>query len=272
MFNNFEEIANEINERGNVRVELDNTYKNGEKRNVLKVMDKTIAPIYYLEDHDLERDVEEIESLLVSVSEKVPFELNIMEKIKDINNVKYKILPYDYYKEELKEKNLFYTLHENGLAEIYFIEIGAGATVSISKDLIKENNWKLKEIIENAHINMYQKLRIKTMHSVLTTMLDIDIPDEENNGMYIVTTDNMLWGGAYITDKEAICYISRILKTDEFYIIPSSIHELLVITNPDMDIEELKKMVQEVNDTQVEPGDRLSYNVWKYEKGDLIKF
>ena len=57
----------------------------------------------------------------------------------------------------------------------------------------------------------------------------------------------------------------------EFYILPSSIHEILAIgAVPGLEIEELVGIVREVNRTQVRPEERLSDQIYRYrgpEKG-----
>ena len=52
----------------------------------------------------------------------------------------------------------------------------------------------------------------------------------------------------------------------DFYILPSSVHELLVIPrDAGMEISELEKMVCEVNATQVSVEERLSDHVYAYD-------
>ena len=52
-----------------------------------------------------------------------------------------------------------------------------------------------------------------------------------------------------------------------YYIIPSSIHELLLIpTARFTERDEIKAMICEVNDTQVKPEERLSYSLYGYNK------
>ena len=51
-----------------------------------------------------------------------------------------------------------------------------------------------------------------------------------------------------------------------YYIIPSSIHELLLIPSADYtDREEIKAMFRKVNDNQVRPEERLSYSLYGYD-------
>jgi len=51
-----------------------------------------------------------------------------------------------------------------------------------------------------------------------------------------------------------------------FYVLPSSTHEVLICKDDGlMDLEELKSMVKEVNDTMVSPEELLSDNVYHYD-------
>lgn len=49
-----------------------------------------------------------------------------------------------------------------------------------------------------------------------------------------------------------------------FYILPSSIHETILVTATDCSISELEKMVMEVNETEVAAEEILSDHVYCY--------
>ena len=56
------------------------------------------------------------------------------------------------------------------------------------------------------------------------------------------------------------------MSMGDFFILPSSIHELLVVPKQDgMDYSSLEAMVQEVNATQVAPEEKLSDHVYEYD-------
>ena len=57
----------------------------------------------------------------------------------------------------------------------------------------------------------------------------------------------------------------------DFFVLPSSIHEILLIPdNGEMVVEELKSMVHEVNLTQVKPEERLTDSVYHYDSKNHI--
>ena len=55
-------------------------------------------------------------------------------------------------------------------------------------------------------------------------------------------------------------------KVGDFYVLPSSVHETLIIQkDAGMELRDLEQMVQEVNQTQVAPEERLSDHVYEYD-------
>lgn len=52
-----------------------------------------------------------------------------------------------------------------------------------------------------------------------------------------------------------------------FYIIPSSIHELLLLPSDNTDdSDKIREMIKEINDTQVAAEEILSYSLYFYER------
>ncbi len=95
-------------------------------------------------------------------------------------------------------------------------------------------------------------------------MLDEMLPSEEK--MYVLSNESKLNGAAALLDEKIMDEIAEKFGED-FFILPSSIHEVLIVPeSAGMDIKDLESMVQEVNATQVAPQDRLSDHVYKYDE------
>lgn len=86
--------------------------------------------------------------------------------------------------------------------------------------------------------------------------------------MYVITNSHKIFGAASILSTRILNAVSYLIGGD-FIILPSSIHECIAVPYGKMESEELREMVREVNDNQVSPEDRLTYNVYKYSKGEL---
>lgn len=83
--------------------------------------------------------------------------------------------------------------------------------------------------------------------------------------MYVLSNDQKLNGAAVILNEKAMEDITEKIGGD-FYVLPSSIHELLIVPKEEgMELADLEAMVQEVNATQVAPEDKLSDHVYEYD-------
>ena len=95
----------------------------------------------------------------------------------------------------------------------------------------------------------------------------------EKPEMYVISNAAKINGAASVLYEEHLHLLSERVGTD-LYILPSSVHEVLAVSvefgtefgTP----EELSQMVQDVNNEQLDLADRLSNNVYHYDK-DLRK-
>ena len=94
-----------------------------------------------------------------------------------------------------------------------------------------------------------------------------DVPDT----MFVLTNDTKVNGAAAILNDDTRQEVAD--KVGDFYVLPSSIHETLIIPkDTGMELRDLEQMVQEVNQTQVAPQERLSDHVRLAEKkNDVMK-
>lgn len=82
--------------------------------------------------------------------------------------------------------------------------------------------------------------------------------------MYILTNSQKLYGAAGMLNQHILSNFALTRQSD-FYILPSSIHEVLLLpSDKAFDPAELNKMVQEVNDSQLSREEILSDHVYYY--------
>lgn len=90
--------------------------------------------------------------------------------------------------------------------------------------------------------------------------------------MYVLTNKDYRDGAVQMLNKGALDCAADRIGTDSLIILPSSIHELIILPVSDEDdldrIHELADIVREVNDTQVERTEVLSYHVYLYNRED----
>lgn len=103
-----------------------------------------------------------------------------------------------------------------------------------------------------------------TIRNVMPDMEDAEIPE---TGVYVLTNSKMINGAtAMLYAEEEMAALAQ--ENDcSYFIIPSSIHEVLLCPDDGrFDAEELQAMVQLVNDTQVQETERLSDSIYRYDK------
>lgn len=174
------------------------------------------------------------------------------------------------------------------LAVVYYIAIGETPSGSMSIPITNEimNQWEITadELFDIAKDNA-KRLFPSVFKSMRETMLEIMLPEliaqygDEISArkvfdrmmptdipMYVLTNEQKLNGATALLDEEIM---KTVIETvgDDFYVLPSSIHEVLIIPDDGTKtIEDLEIIVQDINKNEVAPQDRLSDYVYRYDK------
>ena len=123
-------------------------------------------------------------------------------------------------------------------------------------DVTEDEVWKAAE--QNTFTD--DEISINSMQSILAEMMGMqdDLP-EVDMPMYVITNRRKTNGAVQIFNKEAIKKWADERGFKRLIMLPSSLHEVIVIPadEKNMNLEELSKMVNEVNDTQVDPTEQL---------------
>lgn len=108
------------------------------------------------------------------------------------------------------------------------------------------------------------------IRTIVERMTGISFPDNDSQDtdMYVLTNSRRCFGAAEILDKRTLRMVADQVG-DRFIVLPSSVHETLVMPSKDeSEYEELAHMVRMVNDTQVEAEERLSDHVYVYSRDE----
>ncbi len=174
------------------------------------------------------------------------------------------------------------------LAVTYHVAIGKedGALMSspVTNRLMEAYGVDVEQLHQVALENM-SVLSPASFKSMTETMVDMMLPDMIRSGMseeearnavasmlpptpddmlYVLSNEDKLHGAAVVLNEKVMDDISERFGPD-FYILPSSVHEVLIVPNNGADLLTLENMVQEVNATQVAPDERLSDHVYVYD-------
>lgn len=100
---------------------------------------------------------------------------------------------------------------------------------------------------------------------------DLLLRDKErkkDTGMYILTNRCKRFGAAEMLDKNTLRMIAGQVG-DGFIVLPSSVHETIVLPPKDgSEYKTLAEMVRDINDTEVDADERLSYHVYVYSRDE----
>lgn len=102
--------------------------------------------------------------------------------------------------------------------------------------------------------NVKKNVRIKGITEVLTGEQN---PMEE---LFVISTKKM-YGASAVLDADAMRNFAHMHHTHKIVVLPSSIHEMLLVPHPErmgINIDEFSKLVSEINGSKVEPEDRLT--------------
>lgn len=94
----------------------------------------------------------------------------------------------------------------------------------------------------------------------------VEMAMERNSAMYVLSNCDRVFGASALLYSSSMKLLAEELNRN-LIILPSSVHEVILVPDDGMTEKKFyREMVREVNDTQVEPEERLSYNVYRYDR------
>ena len=252
----------------------------------IKSVESRVAPTIYLEQfYENYRDGEDMDKILRQIAEcrvknDAPEGLDI-ENIMNFEFVRTRLVPrlvnLELNRGLLEERP--HKVIEDLAVEYYVIlskdsELGT-AGVAVTNGLMETWKVSLDEIDEAARKNLpvLEKSTFRSMFDVLSGSMGEDFAGmlPEESGMYILSNSSGCYGASNILDANMMAHIYE--KFDgEFYIIPSSVHEVIVIPSKlGIDGMNLASMIREVNMSTVSLEDRLSDHAYTYSISEGLK-
>ena len=239
---------------------------------------------YYNEDGELEEMAERAVNAVVHAvtsqegvdSDELSF-FRSYEKVKDM--ICYRVINAGRNEELLKEIP-YIRYHDLAICfyvTIQFKRIGRG-TILIRNGHMEEWGVDADQLMEDAKRNT-EKLcggMMVPMEDILMENL-VGVPiqcegvsDRESHmRMYVLTNQDRIYGAAVLFYGGWLEKIRE--KLGNYYIIPSSMHELIIVVPPaneEGDESSLREIVREVNEKEIAPRDYLSDTVYYYD-GEL---
>lgn len=169
---------------------------------------------------------------------------------------------HERYMDLALEVRYLFNADENGIA-----------SAPLSYGMLEKLGMSRVEAFERAKENTPELFPVQfdTLFNILKSkgMIDADMGDMEEvmPPVYVLTNSNSMNGAVYIAYEDVIAELLQKHDIREnVYVLPSSIHELLLIpAREGMDVRLLQMIVQDVNRHEVGPEEYLSDNVYRYD-------
>lgn len=109
--------------------------------------------------------------------------------------------------------------------------------------------------------------KVITMREMMAALMGeaFNDPDPDMPDQVIVTNETSRFGAVNIYNEDCIKQVQEKLHANNFYVLPSSKHEVIRCPTEGIEINDLLKMVTEVNQTEVMEEDRLGDFVLYYD-------
>lgn len=281
------EVVDTINAMENLEAKLQDVEKLEGKKIGICVRDKAsdVGVVIYLEQ--LEADattVGEVTGKVLEIFEKE--KRNISQVSEDAKKIMEKIKSLDVHARLVPRHELFLngkvTREFLDMNIVYYVCVsefnGSIGSYTIDTSMCNACGITEEELFKGALNNITDDIVAhRSLSSVLTSFgyhIDgVENPEEIFEPMTVLTNINHTFGASLIIKEEVLEKAMERMHTDELIILPSSIHEVLVINanGIEKDIASFKEMVKAVNDTEVKPSEILSYNVYRYNKRDGLR-
>ena len=263
---------------------------NGCEMDGLVIMEKgkDIAPTIYLDSfyelytngENIKNIIRQIEVIYEQNKNNVTFDVNILKQFDTIKDkIVYKVVNYrsnEKLLEQVPHKRIldlavvFYCLLDN--------EYGRSATALIYNNNLKNWNVTIDDVYKAALKNTPDLL-----HSKISSMAalfekcgvsvdgeEVDLKDYVPSDMYVLTNESKLNGAACILYENVLYDFAQKLGAD-LYILPSSVHEVILLPKLSMfEKDELVNMVKEVNTEGVAADEVLSDHVYEYNRTERL--
>lgn len=229
------------------------------------------TPIFYIDamydsfcsNHDLKEIIHKFAKTIINTMDNKPDPDNILKKIKEKSN---RIIPKLINAEKNQEllKNCPHRIFLD-LAVVYEIMLEPGQFVLIKNKMFDYHGMREDELYHLAIKNVREQKQVVTLDQILKELVGV----EENLDpipMLIAKTKYETHGAGIMLCEDVLSEAAEKFQSD-LYILPSSIHEIIVIPVEFGDnVTKLKDMVNDVNQAKVTPEEFLSDSVYFFDR------
>lgn len=243
---------------------------------VMKESDNVSPTIYleepyrqYQEGTGIQEIVDEIAALYEKHAHNVKLDMDFFRNFSLVKDrIFHKVINYEKNR-KLLEDVPYFRWHDLAVIFYYSMEEAAFGRASITLHNSHLDMWgqPAEEVYRIARENMRRNMPelLLPMQKVLEDLAGIRA-EENCPPLYVLTNKARVFGASAMLYSNKIRELAVQLNSD-LLILPSSVHEVLLL--PDeraQGYDFYKEMVREVNTTQVDPEEILSFNLYRYER------
>lgn len=156
------------------------------------------------------------------------------------------------------------------LAKVFYLQVNSKLHAQVTKEMCSEWGVTAKDLDDAALENMPRLFpaRLSNINEIVfggKVQNCLKKPGDLTGNLYALTNEQGVLGAAVMLYSDLMKEITERIKTP-FYIIPSSVHEVLILPQKEgMSLSGVKEIVRTVNRKVIEPEDFLSNNVYGYD-------
>lgn len=152
------------------------------------------------------------------------------------------------------------------LSVTFDICIGDEGYIRVTNQFADDYDLTKEEMLDVIYKNLRNEMYITSMSTMIRSLMnDTDVPDTPD--MYVCTNTKKVFGATCLLFPDLFKPLSD--KLGDLYILPSSIHEVIIIPATMGDVAEFRDMVCQVNKTVLKAVDYLSDNVYFYHDNTI---
>ena len=224
----------------------------------------------YQEEGNFQQTVGEMMALYEQQAKELQLDMSFFTDFTQVKERLYhKLVHYEKNKKMLEDVP---HIRWNDLAVVFYYameqDVVGRTTITIRKEHLAI--WKQEEgmLFAIAQENMRRDMPelLVPMKELLEEMTGVELEKQYDVPMYVLTNKEKIFGASVLLYSEKLQELAE--KTGKnLLILPSSVHEVLLM--PDEEDREYgfyRQMVEEVNTTQVDPEEVLSYSLYCYDR------
>lgn len=283
-----ENIVNMLKDRmgEDYEIRVVNVLKNNDIRLTGVIMMREsdrVSPTIYLEEpyrqYCMGCALSEVADKIIALYEEqvrdIHLETDFFQEFASVKDrIFHKIVNYEKNRKQLED---IPHLRWNDLAVVFYYgleeKVLGRASILIHNNHMDMWGQTTEILFQTAQCNMRRRKPevLVPLQKLVEEMTGGRIEDTEDVQLYVLTNHDKMYGASALLYSDQIRELAQELQSD-LLILPSSVHEVLLL--PDDGKEQYQyysRMVEEVNTTQVEPEEILSYHLYRYirEKAEI---